>query len=227
MTTPRPRVLVIDDDQSVASALHRGLVFQYQPDLAFCGQTGLNKVAHTNYAAILLDMHLPDIPGLVFCQKLRDNNNRTPLIIITADTDIKRKIAALEAGADDYVIKPFSVDEILARLNAIIRRNPSLSLKIIKYGDLILDPSRREVKHGDKPIDLRRKEFDMLECLMHSAGRVVSRQSLIDYVWNGDDSVWANSVDVQIKYLRDKIDRPFETHLIKTVRGLGYKLSSN
>lgn len=227
MATPRPKILVIDDDTAVASALHRGLSPQYQADLAFKGGTGLKKARQIDYAAILLDLHLPDIPGLVFCQKFRDIDTKTPLMIITADPDLKRKLAAFNAGADDYIIKPVNVVEIKARLTAIIRRNNTGAVGLLGCDDLFLDPNRREVIRGGRPIKLRRKEFDMLECLLRRVNSVVSREALINYVWNGDDSVWSNSVDVQIKYLRDKIDRPFVKPLIKTVRGLGYKLSAD
>ena len=227
MAAPRPKILVIDDDAAVASALHRGLAPQYQADLAFKGATGLRKARQGDYAAILLDMHLPDMPGLVLCQKFRDHNTKTPLIIITADPDLKRKVAALNAGADDYIIKPVNVAEIKARLKAILRRNNSGSVSPLTCADLVLDSNRREVIRDGQLISLRRKEFDLLECLLRQVGTVVSRETLINYAWNGDDSVWTNSVDVQIKYLRDKIDRPYANQLIKTVRGLGYKLSAD
>lgn len=224
MSIPTYPILIVEDDADCAGALRRALSNQYKADLAFRGTSGLRKAMQEPYSAILLDLHLPDMPGLVFCQKYREFNIHTPVMIITGDSDVNHKICAFEAGADDYVLKPFSIDEIKARIKAAMRRNINASTAKLNYGDICLDPDNREVSRCGQSIRLRRKEFDILACLMHRSGNVVCRDSIINYAWSGDDSVWSNAIDVHIKYLRDKVDKPFDSPMIKTVRGIGYKL---
>lgn len=217
-------ILIIEDDATCAGALRRGLGHHYKADIAFRGSTGLSKAVQETYSAILLDLHLPDMPGQVFCRRYREHNPHTPVMVITGDRDLNHKLDAFDAGVDDYVLKPFAIEEIRARIKALTKRNPKTLNSKLAYGDICIDPTDRQAVRCDQTINLRRKEFDILACLIRNGGSVVDRSSIINYAWNGDDSVWSNAVDVHIKYLRDKIDKPFSKAMIKTVRGIGYKL---
>lgn len=222
-----PKLLLIEDDRTISSALTEALANVYRIDVASTGKLGIYRGDGTDYAAILLDLNLPDLPGLAICQQLRERGAKAPILILTGEHNVLTKISLLDAGADDYLTKPFSLGELKARLRVLQRKTPSIAqppLKHIVVGELELDTATYRVWRSGRPIQLRRKEFTLLACLMERAGTVVSRQALIQYAWQGHDEPWTNTIDVHIKYLRDKIDRPFDYPLIKTVHGFGYQL---
>lgn len=222
------KLLLIEDSRDICLALSRALANLHDIDFAMTGQIGLTHAATNQYDVIVLDLGLPDINGQEVCRKIRDFDHRTPILILSAETKVLTKIAVMDIGADDYLTKPFSLGELKVRLRALDRRAAMrpLSNSKISITDLSLDSTTHTVFREGKEIKLRKKEFALLECLMHNAGSVVSRQMLCNYAWHDGQESWTNTVDVHIKYLRDKIDRPFETQLIKTIHGLGYKLES-
>jgi DNA-binding response OmpR family regulator len=223
-----PKLLLIEDNQSLARALCEALQSSYEIDCTFTGKSGLYRADITDYDAILLDLQLPDSNGLDICHQLRERGVTIPIIIVSAETKILSKINLLDAGANDYLTKPFSLGELKARIRAVVRVHgiaaKPRSESRFTVGDLTLDTVKHEVKRGDITIELRKKEFLLLECLMLHADMVVTREALVRYAWNGSEKPWANTVDVHIKYLRDKLDRPFEFPVIKTVHGIGYKI---
>ena len=220
------KVLLIEDDAALCASLVEILHPYYMVDTAQTGADGRSKGRIHEYDAVVLDMRLPDMPGAEVCHAIRDTRPDVPILILTAVTDMAQKVAMLDAGADDYVIKPIKGQELLARLRAIIRRR-SLNKpehNALQAGDLTLNVATRTVARSGKPISLRPREFDLLEYLMRNQGTVLSRGRILEHVWETDVNPLTNTVDVHIKYLRDKIDRPFSSNLIKTVPGLGYKL---
>jgi two-component system OmpR family response regulator len=222
------RVLVVEDNQLVAQALQRGLKSNYAVDVANTAKEGLNQAESTAYDLILLDLNLPDMSGKEVCQSLRKSDITAPILILTASVSVNDKVALLDAGADDYITKPFSLEEVRARIRASLRRMSSAdSSTILKLPGLELDPAARTVHRKNKPVELRRKEFDILEYLMRNHGKTLTRSMIVGHIWDMSENLWANVVDVHIKHLRDKIDRPFGSHLIKTVHGVGYKLEVN
>ncbi len=222
------RLLLIDDDLNISSALAHALMSSYIVDQAATGGLGLLKAGSQSYDAIILDLSLPDISGLQVCQHLRNDGFEGPIIILSGETKVISKIMLLDAGADDYLTKPFSLGELKARLRMLLRRSslPSNKHNFMTVGDMTLDCERHEVERQGKIIKLRRKEYALLECLMQNVGAVVTRDILSNHAWRDNEDPWANTIDVHIKYLRDKIDTPFERQLIKTVHGLGYKIEA-
>jgi two-component system OmpR family response regulator len=220
------RLLIIEDNFGITLALSQALSPSYSVDCVDSGTLALEKAPANVYSAILLDLNLPDMPGLEVCKALRKAHVSAPILILTAEARTSTKVELLDAGADDYLTKPFSLDELKARLRAITRHHDAIapSINRLVVGDITLDKAKHTVERNGQRIELRRKEFALLECLMSHAGTVVTRSLLTSYAWNDDDDTWTNTVDVHIKYLRDKIDRPFGQRLIKTVHGLGYKL---
>lgn len=221
------RLLIIDDDRGITTALSEALSSSYEIDVASSGKAGVYKTDQETYEAIVLDLNLPDIPGLSVCQQIRERGVTTPLLILSGETKVLTKINLLDAGANDYLTKPFSLGEFKARIRSLTRTNPTESAatkSTVKIDDLELNTVTREVFRGGMLIDLRRKEFAMLECLMVNAGNVVTRRALSRYAWHGEEDIWTNTIDVHIKHLRDKIDKPFNSNLIRTVHGIGYKL---
>lgn len=221
-----PRLLIIEDDEQLYLALQSRLGNSYEIDISSNGVDGILKNNSQAYSAILLDLGLPDISGISVCRALREASATIPIIVITGDASVGVKLRLFDAGANDYLVKPFSIDELQARLRVARRSIKTNEIRIKKFsaGDLTIDMMSHSVERCGKQIYLRRKEFAILECLAQNAGNVVTRNALMDYAWNGNEQTWADTVNVHIKYLRDKIDRPFEIPLIKTVRGLGYKL---
>lgn len=221
-------ILLIEDDVGISSALKHALAGSYKVTCISQGSKGLALAATGNYQMIILDLGLPDMPGLEVCRQLRIDGIVVPILILTADAVILHKINLLDAGANDYLTKPFSLGELKARLRVLARQVGSeLPLpQFLCLDDLILDSATHQVRRAGQLLTLRRKEFAMLECLLQNAGTVVTRQALMHYAWQGNQDPWTNTIDVHIKYLRDKIDRPFATPLIKTVHGLGYKLEA-
>jgi len=207
------------------AAMRRGLQPHYIVDVSTTGQDGLYKADTNQYDVVVLDLSLPDQPGLKVCKQLRLGGCTCPIIIVTARTEVQDKVSLLDVGADDYLTKPFNLDELKARIRALLRREGSsnYSSQII-VGDLVVDTASRIAAMQGQPIDLRRKEFDLLEYLVRNAGKTLTRQMILDHVWEMNDNIWTNAIDVHIKYLRDKIDRRFGVRMIKTVHGIGYKL---
>ncbi len=219
------RILIIEDNKQVVSALARGLKSAYAIDAAYSGQDGLLQALSTSYDAIILDLQLPDMNGAEVCKTLRQEGRGMPIMIITASIEVAAKVKLLDIGADDYVTKPCSMEEVSARLRALLRRRVDSGISNqLSVGDLELDVTSRTVRRQGVSIVLRRKEFDLLDYLMRNQGRPVTRSMIIEHVWDMNENLWTNAVDVHIKYLRDKVDRPFSHKLIKTIHGVGYKI---
>jgi two-component system, OmpR family, response regulator len=219
------KLLLIEDDAVMVASLRRGLHEAYLVDAVATGVEGLHEAEVGDYDGIVLDLMLPDMLGVTVCQRLRQRQIATPILILTGRDSIRDKVLVLDAGADDYLTKPFSLEELRVRLRVLVRREPQwVRTSRLTVGDLELDMATRRTSCRGVPIQLRRKEYALLEYLMHHAGSVVTRAMIIDHVWDVGDSLWTNAVDVHIKYLRDKIDRPFDMELIKTVHGVGYMM---
>jgi DNA-binding response OmpR family regulator len=221
------KLLLIEDNRDIALAFRQVLATGYSISLAENGLTGLKHVRNDQYDIIILDLNLPDVPGLKVCEEIRAGGCDTPILILTGEAKVMTKIRLLDAGADDYLTKPFSLGELKARLRVLQRRGHQTPTDTsqLSVGELTLDKNKHQVERDGHVIHLRRKEFALLECLMLHAGTVVSRSLLGNYAWQGADKPWTNTIDVHVKHLRDKIDRPFDTPLIQTVHGLGYKLA--
>ncbi len=220
------KLLLIEDDREIAAALCQVLAAFYSVTLVGRGKSGLEQAKTNRYGLIILDLNLPDVSGLEVCQILRAEGYQTPILILTGQTKVMDKIQLLDAGADDYLTKPFSLGELKARLRVLQRRGQQADkvADFLSVGQLKLDRTKYQVRRDGQVISLRRKEFSLLECLMLHAGTVVSRTILGNYAWQTGDKPWTNTIDVHIKHLRDKIDRPFKRPYIRTIHGLGYKL---
>lgn len=219
------KILLVEDDKETAYTIKEELEKSYVVDVAFKGGDGEFQAYVNEYDLIILDLVLPDISGIEVCQKIRKNGVKTPILMLTGQNDIQKKVIALDSGIDDYVIKPFDMSELLARVRALLRRAPDTFISnVISIDNLEMDLNRKLVTRGNKLIPLRRKEFDLLEYLMRNLGKILTRTMILDHVWEDFDSPGTNTIDVHIKYLRDRIDRPFDKKLIKTVHGLGYKI---
>jgi two-component system, OmpR family, response regulator len=221
-----PRVLVVEDDRSITGALSQVLRNSYDVHTAATGHAGYCKADSGHYDIILLDLNLPDMSGAAICRRWRENGLETPILILTAEHHTLTKVNLLDAGANDYLTKPFSLGELKARMRVLTRHRhqPPKLAGILTAGNITLNRQSYEVSREGIAIRLRRKEFAVLEYLMEHAGSVVSRRALTRYAWNGAEDLWTNTIEVHIKHLRDKIDRPFGRHLIRTVHGMGYKL---
>lgn len=222
------KVLLVEDDRSIAGALAQALHDSYDIDIASTGKLALYKTDTEQYEAIVLDLNLPDTSGIFICQQLRERGVSAPILILSGETKVLTKINLLDAGANDYLTKPFSLGELKARLRVLARpgNQPAKKTSKLTVGDLVMNRKTFTVKRGEVEIELRRKEFALLECLMEHAGIVVTRDMLLRSVWQASDELWTNTVDVHIKHLRDRIDRPFEGRMIRTVHGLGYKIEA-
>lgn len=219
------RVLVAEDDVKMAGLLRRGLEEAgYAVDIARAGDEALWAATENPYDAILLDVMLPDLDGFEVCRRLRAANRWAPVLMLTARDAVHDRVAGLDAGADDYLTKPFSFSELLARLRALIRRGPSERPAVLTAGDLALDPATKRVTLGGERIELTPKEFALLEFFMRHPGEVLTRTRIIEHVWDFAYEGDSNVVDVYVGYLRQKVDRPFGRRSIDTVRGTGYRL---
>jgi len=219
------RVLVIEDETKVGSFIKRALEEEsYAVDLCEDGAQGLDMALSGSYDLILIDLMLPSLPGLEVLTRLRKDKVQTPVLILTAQSKVDQRVKGLDAGADDYLTKPFAIDELLARVRALLRRGPAESPGIFQIDDLMLNPATREVTRGGQRIDLTVKEYALLEYFMRHAGRVLTRPMISDHVWNQDFDTFTNVIDVYVNYLRNKIDRGRARKLIHTVRGSGYML---
>jgi DNA-binding response OmpR family regulator len=221
------RVLIVEDERKISAYVKRGLEEQgYAVDAAYTGTEALDFADAAPYDLILLDILLPEMDGLAVCRELRRKGNRTPVLMLTARDTIDDRVAGLDAGADDYLVKPFALKELLARLRALNRRSADVPKSpVLQLADLTLDTLTRRVKRGNKTIELAAKEYAVLECLLREPERVLTRTQIAEHVWNYDVFNQSNIVDVYIKNLRRKIDDGFEAKLIHTIRGAGYRLS--
>jgi two-component system OmpR family response regulator len=222
------RVLVVEDEIKMAGLLRRGLVEEgLAVDVAATGEDALKSAAVTDYDAIVLDVMLPGISGIETCRRLRQRGTWAPVLMLTARDAIEDRVAGLDGGADDYMTKPFSLSELSARLRALFRRQPSERPAVLEVGDIRLDPASRTVTRDGTEVDLSAKEFALLEMLMRSPGRVLTRLHLLEHAWDYSYEYRSNVVDVYVRYLREKLDRPFGVESIETVRGSGYRLRAD
>jgi two-component system, OmpR family, response regulator len=219
------RVLIVEDDIPLASALRRGLRAEGMvADVAVKGEDALWMASSAEFDAVVLDVMLPGIDGFETCRRLRDEGVWTPIIMLTARDAVEDRVQGLDAGADDYLVKPFSLAELLARLRALARRGPVERPPVLEVGDLRLDPATREVHRGDVEIALSAKEFALLEAFMRRPGEVLTQLQLLEHAWDYDYENRSNVVEVYVRYLREKVDRPFGVKSIETLRGAGYRL---
>jgi len=221
----RVRVLIVEDERRMAEVLKKGLEEQgHSVTLAHTGTEGLALAQTLSFEVMVLDIMLPGIDGFEVARRLRKIDNGTPILILTARDGEADIVKGLNLGADDYLIKPFSFVEFVARLHAVSRRGPALRSSKLKAADLVLDPSTHEVYRGDERISLTRKEYLLLELLLRNAGRVLRRETIINTLWGAHEEVESNTLDVFIKHLRSKVDNGYKEKLIHTVRGFGYRL---
>ena len=220
----RGRLLIVDDDPGIRDSLSRALGFEgYEVSVAADGDQALGMIEPSRYDAIVLDVMMPGTDGLEVARSMRGAGDATPILMLTARHAVTDRVAGLDAGADDYLVKPFSLDELLARLRALLRRSAiSGTDSVLVVGDLRLDPDARRVFRGDREIHLTKTEFDLLELLMFNAGIVLERDLILERIWGFDFETSSNSLDVYIGYLRRKIESDGAPRLIHTVRGVGY-----
>jgi two-component system OmpR family response regulator len=221
------RVLVVEDEIKMASLIRRGLRSEgLAADVAINGEDALWMAAATSYDAIVLDVMLPGIDGFETCRRLRGESIWAPVLMLTARDAIEDRVAGLDGGADDYLTKPFSFAELLARLRALARRGAIERPAVLEVRDLRLDPAARRAWRGEHEVSLSAKEFRLLEVFMRHPGEVLTRYQLLEQAWDYDYENRSNIVDVYVRYLRDKIDRPFSVSQLETVRGSGYRLAA-
>ncbi len=220
------RVLLVEDEHKIAAYVKRGLQESgYAVDAVFTGRDALDWVGAAPYDLIILDIMLPVIDGLTVCRELRHRGDRTPVLMLTARDEVDDRVTGLDAGADDYLVKPFAMKELLARMRALTRRTDQPKSSVLAYADLSLDTRTHQVRRGGQLISLALKEFSVLECLLREPGRVLTRAQIAEHVWSYENFNQSNVVDVYVRNLRRKIDEPFEQKLIYTVRGVGYCLA--
>ena len=219
------RVLVVEDERKLGELLRRGLGEEgYAADLADRGEEALWMAQAVSYDAIVLDVMLPGADGFEICRRMRGNGVWSPVLMLTARDAVDDRVSGLDAGADDYLAKPFAFEELLARLRALTRRAPAERPPVLEVGDLRLDPAAHKAWRGDQELGLSAKEFALLELLMRRPGLTLSRTQLLDGAWDMAFESRSNIIDVYIRYLREKIDRPFGRDSIETIRGVGYRL---
>jgi two-component system OmpR family response regulator len=222
------RILVVEDETRLAEGLRRGLEAEgFAVDTAATGTDGLWLARENEYSVILLDIMLPGISGYRICETLRSERNWTPILMLTAKDGEWDQVEALDTGADDYLTKPFSYAVLLARVRALMRRGAGDRPTVLEAGDVRVDPASRSVSRGDSVIDVTAREFAVLEYLMRRKGEVVSKREVLDNVWDSDFEGDPNIVEVYIRHLRNKLDRPFDREAIETLRGAGYRLATN
>ena len=221
------RILVVEDEHKIANSIKKGLEQEaFAVDIAYDGSGGYDLAASESYDVIVLDLMLPGMDGMEICRKLREENIHTPILILTAKGQLEDKVEGLNSGADDYLTKPFAFEELLARVRALIRRPHNSTGTTLTVEDLSLNTVSFEVKRAGKEIQLSNKEFALLEYLLRHPNLTLTKEQIIDHVWNYDADVLPNTVEVYIGYLRNKIDKPFpgSPALIHTIRGFGYRL---
>jgi two-component system OmpR family response regulator len=222
------KILLIEDDRGIALALSQALAQTHVMVIASQGLEGIRLARREQFDVIVLDLNLPDMNGLEVCEEIRTLGVSTPILVLSGEAQVMSKIRLLDAGANDYLTKPFSLGELKARLRVLQRQHQAVELqaKQLRVDGLEIDTKKHTVMRDNLPIVLRRKEFLLLECLMRHPGAVVNRKALAEYAWPDSDTPWANTIDVHIKYLRDKVDRPFSQPLIHTIHGIGYKIEA-
>jgi two-component system OmpR family response regulator len=219
------RVLVAEDETRLAHLLERILIEAgHYPTLAYDGTTALDRARAGGFDVLLLDWMLPGLEGPKVLEALRSEGHATPALLLTARGATDDRVSGLDSGADDYLSKPFEVKELLARLRALHRRASASAVTAVRAGDLVLDPGSRTVHRGGQPVELSAREYDILALLLSRAGQCVTRYTILEEVWDGETDLRSNTIDVHVKSLRDKIDRPFARQAIVTVRGAGYRL---
>jgi two-component system, OmpR family, response regulator len=219
------RILVVEDEHKIANSIKKALEHEkYAVDVAYDGQEGMNLALAEEYDLIILDIFLPQINGLELCRKIRQEKIHTPILMLTAKGQIDDKVEGLDSGADDYMVKPFALTELFARIRALIRRPKQVTDTVLSLADLTLDTKTFEVQRNNTHIKLSSKEFSLLEYLMRHPNIIITKEQIIQHVWDYDADVLPNSVEVYIKHLRDKIDIPKAPELIHTVRGFGYRV---
>lgn len=220
----KERILIIEDDEAIVRVLRRSLAYEgYTVDAAFDGETGLTLARDAHPDMVILDWMLPGMDGLEVCQRLRAVGN-IPILILTAKDTVQDRVQGLDAGADDYMVKPFQLDELLARVRALLRRTQPERIPVLTYADLSLDTSTRLATRKGRVISLTAKEYDLLELFLRHPRQVLTREMIFDRVWGYDFGGESNVLDVYIRYLRQKLETSDETRLIHTVRGVGYVL---
>jgi two-component system OmpR family response regulator len=218
-------VLVVEDDVKMAAAIRRGLRFEGMVvDVSGDGEEAIRLAGATDYDAVLLDVMLPGLDGFETCRRMRERGMWAPVLMLTARDAVEDRVRGLDGGADDYLVKPFSLAELLARMRALARRGPVERPAVLEVGDLRLDPATRQVWRGDHPIELSAREFALLETFMRRPGHVLTQLQLLEAAWDLGYEQRSNVVEVYVRYLREKIDRPFGVQSIETVRGMGYRL---
>lgn len=218
-------VLVVEDDLGVRESLEAALGFDgYQVESVDDGDAALSRVAVVEPDLVVLDVMMPRVDGLTVCRMLRQRGFRTPILMLTARHEVSDRVAGLDAGADDYLVKPFALDELLARVRALLRRTSETDVEVRRAADLVLDPRSRVVTRGERTIELTKTEFDLLDLLLLNAGIVLERSTIYDRIWGYDFGTSSKSLDVYIGYLRRKTEEGGEPRLIHTVRGVGYVL---
>ncbi|MFA6533062.1 MAG: response regulator transcription factor [Patescibacteria group bacterium] len=221
------RILVVEDEHRIANSIKKGLEQErYAVDIAYTGNDGYDLASTEDYDLILLDIMLPEMNGIEICKELRKNRIHIPILMLTAKGQTEDKVSGLDAGADDYMTKPFSFDELLARVRALTRRKGTTINTNLSVKDLVLDKKLFLVKRGNEEIKLSSKEFSLLEYLISNKNTIVTKDQIIAHVWDYDADILPNTIEVYIKNLRNKIDKPFNNKksLINTVRGFGYKI---
>ena len=219
------RILVVEDERKIARVIAEAVRREkHAVDMVHDGEEGFLMANSEPYDLVILDRMLPGMSGTEIVKKLRDNERTMPILLLTALGTVEDKTAGLDSGADDYLVKPFAVDELLARVRALLRRPPIVQQDALEIGDLVLNRQQKTVTRGGKAIDLTGKEFALLEYLMRHPNQTLSKETLIAHVWDFDADILPNNVEAYIKHLRQKIDKPFKKPLIHTVRGFGYKV---
>jgi len=222
------RILIAEDDRKVAGFLKKGLKEeQYAVDVCYDGEDALFQAQVNQYDLVILDVMLPKKNGFSVCKEIRKEGNLTPILMLTARDQLEDKVKGLQEGADDYLTKPFAFEELLARIQALLRRTQDYKTKTLKVGDLELDPVARKITRDGKPITLTGKEYALLEYLMRNKSRVITQAMIIDHVWDMNYDGLSNVVNVYINHLREKIDKGFSQKYIHTIRGVGYKVDEN
>jgi DNA-binding response OmpR family regulator len=221
------KILIIEEEKEMAKNLQEKLIDNYIIDLAFSGEEGGSLMQVNEYDLILLDYRLPDIDGITVSRKIRKNNIKIPILMLATETGHSNEITALDAGVDDYITKPFLFEKLHAHIRALLRRSPNIfTSNILKLGDLSLDRVQKTVTRGKVKILLKRKEFQLLEYFMRNTGKVITREMILEHMWDHTADHLSNTIEVHIKYLRDQLDKPFKKKLLKTVHGFGYKMEA-
>ncbi|MEB3211546.1 MAG: response regulator transcription factor [Leptolyngbyaceae bacterium] len=218
-------IVVVEDEEKLARFIEMELKYEgYEVNVANDGLTGLTQIRNANPDLVILDWMMPGMTGLEVCRRLRQTGSKVPVILLTAKDDVSDRVAGLDAGADDYLVKPFSIEELLARIRAHLRRTADTEEEVLRFDDLMLNRQTREVTRGDRPIELTAKEFDLLEYLLSYPRQVITRDRILEEVWGYDFMGDSNIIEVYIRYLRLKLEAEGEKRLIQTVRGVGYVL---